>query len=41
VRGDEPHHTIGARVYEEHSGSLGVNLEKNPQSYIVDAVPMG
>ena len=40
MRGEEPHPTRGDPV-AQNSGSTGVNLENNPQSYRVSAVPMG
>ena len=41
VHGGEPYPTRGDRFQAEHSGTRGVTLKKNPQSYGVSAVPMG
>jgi len=41
VNGEKSYPTRGDPVCAKHSGSKGVNLEKNPQSYGVSAVPMG
>jgi hypothetical protein len=40
VHGDEPYPTRGDPA-TQNSGSKGVNLENNPQSYGMSAVPMG